>query len=182
MNDNLRDRLMALADQWERQGSIVPAPGYPHRPAVKVAVERIRALLAAPSEPAEPLAAHVTTAEASGPSGAGDRAGTDRRPRLDPEIRLALPADSEAGSGFGQPWMDSQIAAAEQRGREDNDQHEMCYVHGSHALAARDAQVRADERQRVIGEVRDGLTAHWGIDATLTETWRILRDMQGETR
>ena len=34
----------------------------------------------------------VSTSEASGPSGAGARAGADRRPRSDSDLRLTVPA------------------------------------------------------------------------------------------
>jgi hypothetical protein len=45
------------------------------------------------------------------------------------------------------------IAAAEQRGREDNADHSMCYVHGSTALEARLAQAW-DEGRRSCQETR----------------------------
>jgi hypothetical protein len=41
------ERVTALADQWERRGSILPANqlGKPHAPAMKQAVDRLRAAL-----------------------------------------------------------------------------------------------------------------------------------------
>jgi hypothetical protein len=143
MSDNLRDRLMALADQWERQGSIVPAPGYPHQPAVKVAVERIRALLAAPSEPADSEAG----------SAEGGLTLTDAEWREFQQI---------PDQGYShRAWVDRKIA--------DRD-------------ATRDAQVRADERQRVLGEVERRVRE---LSTTRTQAWadtlRIIQDMRGET-
>lgn len=41
------ERVTALADEWERRGSILPANqlGKPHAPAMKQAVDRLRAAL-----------------------------------------------------------------------------------------------------------------------------------------
>ena len=67
-------------------------------------------------------------------------------------------------------WLAAQIAAAEQRGREDNADHGQCYVFGSKALAAREAAVREDERERIADldtrcaraeeQLREGQAAH----------------------
>jgi hypothetical protein len=45
------------------------------------------------------------------------------------------------------------VAVAEQRGREYNADHDMCYVHGSEALAALVAGAKADERERIAAAI-----------------------------
>ena len=47
--------------------------------------------------------------------------------------RVASPTDPKR---LASDWLATQIAAAEQRGREDNADHGQCYVFGSKALAA----------------------------------------------
>ena len=53
----------------------------------------------------------------------------------------------------------TEIAAAEQRGREDNADHSMCYVHGSKALEARLREEREAGRFEAlngwVGEFRE---------------------------
>lgn len=65
------------------------------------------------------------------------------------------------------PFIDSHrdkvIAEAEQRGREDNADHGMCYVHGSAALAALIAAEVARERTAVAEEIARA----WDSDTTL---------------
>ncbi|MCF6376923.1 hypothetical protein L2K70_04845 [Nocardioides KLBMP 9356] len=60
-------------------------------------------------------------------------------------------------------------AEGEQAGREDNADHDMCYVHGSEALAARDAEMRAEGAAEALRQAADEWPWH---DAG--ETW--LRD------
>ena len=50
-------------------------------------------------------------------------------------------------------WLAARIAAAEQRGREDNADHAMCYVHGSEALAARERQAGAAALREAAADV-----------------------------
>lgn len=59
-------------------------------------------------------------------------------------------------------WFSQQIADAEQRGREDNSDHGMCYVHGSDALEAHDRQIAAQSLRSVATTVDGRVTTPLG--------------------
>lgn len=78
-------------------------------------------------------------------------------------------------------WLAAHVAAAEQRGREDNADHGMCYAHGSLALTAHDAAVRA-EALRETAELLDSRRSTKGIasralDAGMAMAVATLRDL-----
>ena len=52
------------------------------------------------------------------------------------------------------------VADAEQRGREDNADHGMCYVHGSEALAAHDRALRERIAQKIETVAASGVHAY----------------------
>ena len=64
-------------------------------------------------------------------------------------VHVEYPSEHQAGRFWTDADFATQIAAAEQRGREDNADHGQCYVFGSKALAAREAAVREDLRERI---------------------------------
>lgn len=60
------------------------------------------------------------------------------------------------------------VAAAEQRGREDNEDHNLCYVHGSRALAA----YVAEHVTRALNEATDAIrerAADWEAEFRATD-------------
>ena len=62
-------------------------------------------------------------------------------------------------------------AAAEQRGREDNALHDMCYVSGSKALEAREAAARREALLEAAEIVEDdcGESWHWRVGETIRD-------------
>ena len=112
----------------------------------------------------------------TGPDLTPDQRETARvRRELRREVGHAPAADRKQGKW--QPWVTAHevgvlldaldaadaarmVAEAEQRGREDNADHGMCYVSGSKALAARDAEAEQRGAARVAAAV-EALATEW---------------------
>ena len=65
-----------------------------------------------------------------------------------------------------------EVAAAEQRGREDNEDHGLCYVHGSKALEAYVAEHVARFKAEAVDELTVEAMRHSGVAYSLCDAYQ----------